>query len=67
MSNLCKKWYKENKGELINDSNKKYLEFSFLLSYDGSDLFKNSEIPKKIDLKDVKEGEGLYFKNDKLE
>lgn len=67
MSNLCKKWYKENKGELINDSNKKYLEFSFLLSYDGSDLFKNSEIPKKIDLKDVKEGEGLYFKNNKLE
>ena len=67
MSNLCKKWFKENGGELINDSPKKYLEISFLVSYDGSDLFNNKDIPKSIDFKDVKEGEGIYFKNKELE
>ena len=67
MSNLCKKWFKENGGTILNDSPKKYLEISFLVSYDGSDLFKNKDIPKNIDFKDVKEGEGLYFKNKELE
>lgn len=66
-SNLCKKWFKENSGELLNDKDTKYLEFSFLVSYDGSNLFKSGDIPKKIDLKDVKEGQGIYFKNKKLE
>ena len=67
MSNLCKKWYKENGGEILNDSPKKYLEISFLESYDGTDLFSNKDIPKSIDFKDVKEGEGIYIKNKELE
>lgn len=67
MSNLCKKWYKENGGTILNDSPKKYLEISFLVSYDGNDLFDNKDIPKTLDLKDVKEGEGIYIKNKELE
>ena len=67
MSNLCKKWFKENGGKILNDSPKKYLEISFLESYDGSDLFNNKDIPKCIDFKDVKEGEGIYIKNKELE
>ena len=67
MSNLCKKWFKENGGTILNDSPKKYLEISFLVSYDGSNLFNNKDIPKTIDFKDVKEGEGIYFKNKELE
>ena len=67
MSELCKKWYKENGFTLLNDSPKKYLEISFLVTYDGSDLVDNVHIPKTIDLKDVKEGEGIYIKNKDLE
>ena len=67
MSNLCKKWYKENGGKILNDSPKKYLEISFLESYDGTDLLSNKDIPKSIDFKDVKEGEGIYIKNKELE
>ena len=67
MSNLCKKWVKENGGKILNDSPKKYLEISFLVSYDGSDLFNNKDVPKSIDLKDIKEGEGIYIKNKNLE
>ena len=67
MSNLCKKWFKENGGTILNDSPKKYLEISFLVSYDGSNLLNNRDIPKTIDFKDVKEEEGIYIKNKKLE
>ena len=67
MSNLCKKWFKENGGTILNDSPKKYLEISFLLTYDGSNLFNSKDIPKELDLKDIKEGEGIYFKNKDLE
>ena len=67
MSNLCKKWVKENGGKILNDSPKKYLEISVLVSYDGSDLFNNKDVPKSIDLKDIKEGEGIYIKNKNLE
>ena len=67
MSNLCKKWVKENGGQILNDSPKKYLEISFLVSYDGSDLFNNKDVPKSIDFKDIKEGEGIYIKNKNLE
>ena len=63
MSNLCKKWFKENGGKILNDSPKKYLEISFLECYDGSNLFNNKDIPKTIDFKDIKEGEGIYIKN----
>ena len=45
----------------------KYLEISFLVSYDGNDLFDNKDIPKTIDFKDIKEGEGIYIKNKDLE
>ena len=62
MSNFCKKWFKENGGEILNDSAKKYLEISFLESYDGSDLFNNKDIPKSIDLKDVKEVKEFILK-----
>ena len=61
MSNLYKKWFKENGGVILNDSPKKYLEISFLVTYDGSNLFNNKDIPKTLDFKDVKEGEGFYF------
>ena len=67
MSNLCKKWFKERGGEILNDSPKKYLEISFLECYDGSNLFNNKDIPKTIDFKDIKEGEGIYIKNNELE
>ena len=67
MSNLCKKWYKENGGTILNDSPKKYLEISFLESYDGTDLLSKKDIPKSIDFKDVKEGEGIYIKNKDME
>ena len=67
MSNLCKKWFKENGGKILNDSPKKYLEISFLVSYDGSNLSNNKDIPKSIDFKNVKEGEGIYIKNKELE
>ena len=70
MSELGKKWYKENGGKILNDNEKKYLEISFLLSYDGKNiknLMENGDIPKCIDFKDVKENEGIYFKNKKLE
>ena len=70
MSELGKKWYKENGGEILNDSEKKYFEISFLLSYDGKnmkDLIEKGMIPKRIDFKDVKENEGIYFKNKELE
>ena len=67
MSNLCKKWVKENGGKILNDSPKKYLEISFLVSYDGSDLFNNKDVPKSIDFKNIKEGEGIYIKNKNLE
>jgi len=49
---------------------KKYLEISFLLSYDGKNmknLIEKGDIPKSIDFKDVKENEGIYFKNKNLE
>ena len=67
ISNLCKKWFKENGGTILNDSPTKYLEISFLVSYDGNDLFDNKDIPKTIDFKDIKEGEGIYIKNKDLE
>ena len=67
MSNLCKKWFKENGGKILNDSPKKYLEISFLVSYDGNNLSNNKDIPKSIDFKNVKEGEGIYIKNKELE
>ena len=70
MSELGKKWYKENGGNILNDNEKKYLEISFLLSYDGKNLrnlMENKVIPKSIDFKDVKENEGIYFKNKNLE
>ena len=67
MSNLYKKWFKENGGVILNDSPKKYLEISFLVTYDGSNLFNNKDIPKTLDFKDVKEGEGFYFSNKDLE
>lgn len=70
MSELGKKWYKENGGVILNDEEKKYLEISFLLSYDGKnmkDLMEKGIIPKKIDFKDVKENEGIYFKNKEIE
>ena len=38
MSELGKKWYKENGGKILNDNEKKYLEISFLLSYDGKNI-----------------------------
>jgi len=56
MSELGKKWYKENGGEILNDSEKKYFEISFLLSYDGKnmkDLIEKGMIPKRIDFKDA--------------
>jgi UDP-N-acetylglucosamine/UDP-N-acetylgalactosamine diphosphorylase len=65
MSNVFKKWFKENGGEILNDDENKILEISFLNSYDGKNLFDNTEIPKKIDMKDVKDG--IYFKNSKIE
>jgi UDP-N-acetylglucosamine/UDP-N-acetylgalactosamine diphosphorylase len=67
ISNLCKKWFKANGGTILNDSPTKYLEISFLVSYDGNDLFDNKDIPKTIDFKDIKEGEGIYIKNKDLE
>ena len=70
MSELGKKWYKEIGGKILNDDEKKYLEISFLLSYDGKNLrnlMENEVIPKSIDFKDVKENEGIYFKNKNLE
>ena len=67
MSNLYKEWFKENGGVILNDSPKKYLEISFLVTYDGSNLFNNKDIPKTLDFKDVKEGEGFYFSNKDLE
>jgi len=70
MSELGKKWYKENGGKILNDDEKKYLEISFLLSYDGKNmknLMEKGDIPKSIDFKDVKENEGIYFKNKNLE
>ena len=70
MSELGKKWYKENGGKILNDNEKKYLEISFLLSYDGKNmknLIEKGDIPKSIDFKDVKENEGIYFKNKNLE
>ena len=50
----------------MNDSPNKYLEISFLRSYDGNNLkylIEKGEIPKEIDFKDVKENEGIYLKN----
>ena len=70
ISELGKKWFKENGGNILNDEEKKYLEISFLLSYDGNNLknlMDKGKIPKSIDFKDVKENEGIYFKNDDLE
>ena len=65
MSNLFKKWYKENGGEILNDDEKKILEISFLCSYDGNNLFSNSQIPKSIDMSKVEDG--IYFKNSNIE
>ena len=70
MSELGKKWFKENGGVIKNDEPNKYLEISFLRSYDGNNLknlMDKGEIPKEIDFKDVKENEGIYFKNKELE
>ena len=70
MSELGKKWYKENGGSILNDSEIKYLEISFLLSYDGKnmkELMDKGDIPKSIDFKEIKEKEGIYFKNKELE
>ena len=70
MSELGKKWYKESGGKILNDDEKKYLEISFLLSYDGKNmknLMEKGIIPKSIDFKEVKENEGIYFKNKELE
>ena len=70
ISELGKKWYKESGGNILNDNEKKYLEISFLLSYDGRNiktLIEKGEIPKSIDFKDIKEKEGIYFKNKELE
>ena len=70
ISELGKKWFKNNGGNILNDSEKKYLEISFLLSYDGcnmKNLIENGKIPKSIDFKDIKENEGIYFKNEKFE
>ena len=70
MSELGKKWYKENGGNILKDDEKKYLEISFLLSYDGKNMKKLMDegiIPKNIDFKDIKENEGIYFKNKELE
>ena len=66
MSEIGKKWYKNNGGIIMNDSPNKYLEISFLRSYDGNNLkylIEKGEIPKEIDFKDVKENEGIYLKN----
>jgi len=70
MSELGKKWFKESGGKILNDNEKKYLEISFLLSYDGKNmknLMEKGIIPQSIDFKDVKENEGIYFKNKELE
>ena len=70
MSELGKKWYKENGGSILNDSEIKYMEISFLLSYDGKnmkELMDKGDIPKSIDFKEIKEKEGIYFKNKELE
>ena len=70
ISELGKKWYKNNGGNILNDSEKKYLEISFLLSYDGNNmkqLIEEGKIPKSIDFKDIKENEGIYYKNEKFE
>ena len=70
MSELGKKWFKESGGKILNDHEKKYLEISFLLSYDGKNmknLMEKGIIPQSIDFKEVKENEGIYFKNKELE
>ena len=70
ISELGKKWYKNNGGNILNNAEKKYLEISYLLSYDGNNmkkLIEEGKIPKSIDFKDIKENEGIYYKNEKLE
>ena len=52
---------------IVNHSTNKYLEISFLVSSDGSDLFNNKDMPKTIDFNNIKEGEGIYIKNKQLE
>lgn len=55
MSNLFKKWYTLSGGKILNDSDDKILEISFLDCYDQTydNMFENRpDIPREIDFKD---------------
>lgn len=71
LSNFYKQWYIKSGGQLhLNED--VLMEISFLISYDGEDLFAQdvSKIPKEINDSNVQsynDRKGVFFKNEKLE